>query len=314
MAVKYNLPLATVIYIGYIIQYKVPGDIVSDIIVVEGLVKKYGEKAAIDGLDLRVKDGEVFGFLGPNGAGKTTTVRVISTLIEYSEGKVWVGGNDIRKKSREAKRLMGVIQQHISLDKDLTVRENMMHHAMMHKIPSSERRERIERLSKHVGLEEYMDRSIDSLSGGWKKRAAIVCSLIHEPKILFLDEPTVGLDIQARRMLWDLIRKLNENGTTIFLTSHYIEEIEALCDRVGIIDHGKLIALGTPNDLCNKIGSTAVEYYGRDNKTFYRYFASRPEANEFASTLDESNTVMIRNTSLEDCFVELTGKTVEGSE
>jgi len=254
----------------------------------------------------------MFGFLGPNGAGKTTTVRVISTLTDFCEGEVTVGGYDILKNPKEAKRLMGVIQQHISLDKDLTVRENMMHHAMMHKIPSDERKRRIAELAEYVGLEEYMDREIDSLSGGWKKRAAIVCSILHEPKVLFLDEPTVGLDIQARRLLWDLIRKLNDGGTTIFLTSHYIEEIEALCDNVGIIDRGKLIALGTPADLCNRVGSTAVEYHGSNYVTKYRYFQSRDEANEFVTTLGDEYTVLIRSTSLEDCFVELTGKKVGG--
>ena len=285
----------------------------SEIIVLEGVVKKYGDKPAIDGLDLRVNEGDVFGFLGPNGAGKTTTVRVISTLTDFSEGKISVGGYDVTKKPKEAKKLMGVIQQQISLDKDLTVRENMMHHAMMHKIPASERKKRICALAEYVGLEEYLDRMIDSLSGGWKKRAAIVCSLLHEPKVLFLDEPTTGLDIKARRLLWDLIRKLSEGGTTIFLTSHYIEEIEVLCNMVGIIDNGKLIALGTPPDLCNKIGSTAVEYHGKGGHAEYRYFSSRNEANDFAATLGEMNTVLIRNTNLEDCFVELTGKTVGGA-
>ncbi|AIZ56594.1 trehalose/maltose import ATP-binding protein MalK [Candidatus Methanoplasma termitum] len=281
-----------------------------DIIVVKGLVKKYGDETAVDGLDLTVAEGEIFGFLGPNGAGKTTTVRMISTLTSFSEGEISVGGYDVLKNPKEAKKLMGVIQQHISLDKDLTIRENMMHHAMLQKIPPKERKTKIETLAKHVGLEEYMERTVDSLSGGWKKRAAIVCSLIHEPKVLFMDEPTAGLDIQARRLLWDLIRQLNDNGTTIFLTSHYIEEIEVLCDTVGIIDKGKLIAYGAPSDLCNRIGSTAVEYYGQDHKTHYRYFRSRNEANDFVSTLGDRNTVLIRNTSLEDCFVELTGKKV----
>jgi len=287
------------------------GDFLEDIIVVKGLVKRYGDEVAIDGLDLRIKKGEAFGFLGPNGAGKTTAVRVISTLTEFSEGEVSVGGYDILKNPKEAKRLMGVVQQHISLDKDLTVRENMMHRAMTQKIPASERKKRIDKLVEYIGLEEYMDRQIDSLSGGWKKRAAIVCSLLHEPKVLFLDEPTVGLDIQARRLIWDLIRKLNDDGTTIFLTSHYIEEVEALCGMVGIIDKGKLIAEGSPADLCNRIGSTAVEYHGRDHKTEYRYFSSRGDANDFASTLGDEYTVLIRNTNLEDCFVELTGKKVE---
>ena len=282
-----------------------------DVIVVKGLVKKFGDETAVDGLDLTVTEGEIFGFLGPNGAGKTTTVRVISTLTSFSEGQISVGGYDVQKDPKKAKKLMGVIQQHISLDKDLTIRENMMHHAMLQKIPPKERKARIEKLAGYVGLEEFMDRTVDSLSGGWKKRAAIVCSLIHEPKILFMDEPTAGLDIQARRLLWDLIRKLNDNGTTIFLTSHYIEEIEALCSTVGIIDKGKLIAYGTPSDLCNRIGSTAVEYYTQDYKTQYRYFQSRNDANEFASSLGDKHTVLIRNTSLEDCFVELTGKKVE---
>ena len=301
-------------YVGCILQADIGRcDFLTEIIVVKGLVKKYGDETAVDGLDLKVKEGEVFGFLGPNGAGKTTTVRVISTLTTFSEGEIQVGGYDILKNPKEAKKLMGVIQQHISLDKDLTIRENMMHHAMMHKIPANERKKRMDTLAGYVGLEEYMDRTVDSLSGGWKKRAAIVCSILHEPKVLFLDEPTAGLDIQARRLLWDLIRKLNDSGTTIFLTSHYIEEIEALCGTVGIIDKGKLIAYGTPADLCNSVGSTAVEYHGSDNVTKYRYFSSRNEANTFASTIGDEYTVVIRNTSLEDCFVELTGKKVEDS-
>ncbi|MCL1811707.1 MAG: ABC transporter ATP-binding protein [Methanomassiliicoccaceae archaeon] len=277
---------------------------------VKGLVKKYGDEAAVDGLDLTVKEGEIFGFLGPNGAGKTTTVRVISTLADFTEGEISIGGYDIRKDQKEAKKLMGVVQQHISLDKDLTVRENMMYRALTQKIPAEKRKERIDKLAEYIGLEEYMDRTIDSLSGGWKKRAAIVGSLLHEPKVLFLDEPTVGLDIQARRLIWDLIRKLNDKGTTIFLTSHYIEEIEALCGTVGIINKGKLIAHGSPSDLCNRVGSTAVEYHGPNHATQYKYFSSRNEANDFASSLDETHTVLIRNTSLEDCFVELTGRKV----
>jgi len=288
------------------------GDFLSDIIVVKGLVKRYGSDVAIDGLDLRIKKGEIFGFLGPNGAGKTTAVRVISTLTDFSEGEVSVGGYDIRKNPKEAKRLMGVVQQHISLDKDLTVRENMMHRAMTQKIPHGERKERMDALVKYIGLEEYMDRAIDTLSGGWKKRTAIVCSLLHNPEVLFLDEPTVGLDIQARRLIWDLIRKLNDEGTTIFLTSHYIEEVEALCGMVGIIDNGKLIAHGPTSELCERIGNTAVEYHGPDHKTEYRYFSSRKDANDFVSTLGNEFTVMIRNTNLEDCFVELTGKKVGG--
>jgi ABC-2 type transport system ATP-binding protein len=283
-----------------------------NIIEVKNLVKRFGNTCAVDGLTVEVKKGEMFGFLGPNGAGKTTTVRVISTLTDFSEGSVYVGGYDIVKNPQQAKKKMGVIQQQISLDKDLTVKENLIYHAMLHDVPAQLRKERIDKLVKTVGLEEHLNKMINELSGGWKKRTAIVCSLLHEPEILFLDEPTVGLDIQARRMLWDLIRDLNNNGTTIFLTSHYIEEVEALCDRVGIIDRGKLIAIGTPSELRDSVGTTTIEYYGEDHKTHYKHFKTRSDANDFASALDENDTVLIRNTNLEDCFVEITGKTVGG--
>jgi ABC-2 type transport system ATP-binding protein len=286
--------------------------LLEDIIVVKGLVKKFGKEVAVDGLDLTVKKGEIFGFLGPNGAGKTTAVRVISGLTSFSEGEVSVGGYDILKNPKEAKRLMGVVQQHISLDKDLTVRENMMHRAMTHKMPAGERKERIDELAGYIGLEEYLDRTIDSLSGGWKKRAAIVSSLLHRPTVLFLDEPTVGLDIQARRLIWSLIRKLNGEGTTVFLTSHYIEEVEALCDMVGIIHKGKLIAKGSPADLCRRIGSIAAEYLDPDRMMRYRYFSSKEDAEGFASSLGGGHKVLIRDTTLEDCFVELVGEKLGG--
>ena len=277
-----------------------------------GLTKRFGDKVAVDHIDLNVRKGEVFGFLGPNGAGKTTTVRLLSSLATIDEGTVLIGGHDLVKEPRIAKSYMGVIQQHISLDKDLTVRENMIQHAMFHKIPRAERNQKIDELVKYVGLEEYQDKMVDSLSGGWKRRVAIVCALFHNPDIIFLDEPTAGLDIQARRLLWDLIRKLNHDGTTVFLTTHYIEEAESLCDRIGIINHGKIITVDTPQNLCEQAGKVAVEYFARDGKTEYRYFRSREEAKAFADTLGEEYTVLIRKTNLEDCFVMLTGGSVGG--
>ena len=282
------------------------------VIEVRGLVKRFGNKVAVDGVDLDVYNGEIFAFLGPNGAGKTTTVRVLSTLTDFDEGLVKVDGYDIREHPNQAKRRMGVIQQHISLDKDLTVWENMMQHTMYHKIPKSERHNRIDELVRYVGLEEYTNYMVNSLSGGWKKRVSIVCALLHNPKILFLDEPTAGLDIQARRMLWDLIKKLNMDGTTTFLTTHYIEEAEALCHRVGIINNGKIIALGTPQELTDRIGKVAVEHFNNSGKTEYNYFKDRDSANAYAATLTGQERVVIRRTSLEDCFVELTGTTVGG--
>ncbi len=278
-----------------------------DVIIIKGLVKRFGEKTAVNGLDLSIHQGELFGFLGPNGAGKTTTLRCVSTLTGFDEGTIVVNGHDILKVPEAAKGSMGVIQQQISLDKDLTIRENMVSHAMYHDIKKKERNERIAELSDLFGLQEYLDKPVDSLSGGWKKRAAIVCAILHRPKVLFLDEPTSGLDINARRLLWDVIKSLHREGITIILTTHYIEEAEALCERVGIIDKGRIIALDTPRALCERVGNIAVETVS-GGKTEYRYFKDRDEANRFASTVD--GDVSIRSTNLEDVFVELTGKSV----
>lgn len=281
-----------------------------NVITTEGLTKRFGDKTAVDGLDLRVKKGEIFGFLGPNGAGKTTTIRLITTLENKDSGTVRLNGYDIEKDKIKAKTSIGVIQQHISLDNDLTVMENLVCHAMFHKLPKDVRKERVEQLIEYLEIGEYRDYKVTSLSGGWKKRVSIACALIHEPTILFLDEPTVGLDIQARRLIWDIVRKLNSDEKTVFLTTHYIEEAEALCDRVAFINQGRIIALGTPEELCRKVGSTAVEYFDGTRKTNYMYFEDRERANEFVNTLDTKDTVIIRNTNLEDCFVELTGKKV----
>ncbi|MBE6527639.1 MAG: ABC transporter ATP-binding protein [Thermoplasmata archaeon] len=284
------------------------GGFTGDIIKIIGLVKKYGEKTAVDGISFTVEEGELFGFLGPNGAGKTTTVRCISTLTNVTSGEIYVNGVNVVKEQTKAKKFMGVIQQTISLDKDLTIRENMVSHAMYHGMGKAERNARIKDLSDYFGLEEYLDKPVDSLSGGWKKRAAIVCAMLHQPKVLFLDEPTSGLDINARRLLWDVVKRLNQSGTTIVLTTHYIEEAEALCDRVGIIDHGKIIALDKPSVLIEQTGRTAVEYM-EDGKTVYNYFHSMDEAQKFVSAGGHEDAT-VRKTNLEDVFVELTGKSV----
>lgn len=284
----------------------------SDVIVVEGLVKRFNGKAAVDGIDLNVREGEIFGFLGPNGAGKTTTVRLITTLTNADAGKIVVCGHDIGKEPTEAKQHMGIIQQHISLDRDLTVIENMIQHGRYHGMTKAQRNQRIQEISDILGLQQYIHYKVDSLSGGWKKKVAIARALMHEPDILFLDEPTVGLDIQSRRLLWDLIKDLHSRGKTMFLTTHYIEEAEFLCDRVAFIDKGKIIELGTPAELKAKIGKFTVQHDGANGKTQYSYFFSRKEATDFAASLPASENVFIRRTSLEDCFVELTGKTVGG--
>ncbi|MBR4685339.1 MAG: ABC transporter ATP-binding protein [Candidatus Methanomethylophilaceae archaeon] len=280
----------------------------SEIIEIENLTKKFGEKTAVDGISFTVHEGELFGFLGPNGAGKTTTVRCVSTLTNLTSGKVLVNGVDVTKNPVEAKQYMGVIQQQVSLDKDLSIRENMISHAMYHGMGKQERNERIKELTDYFGLEEYLDKPVDSLSGGWKKRAAIVCAMLHQPKVLFLDEPTSGLDINARRLLWDVVKRLNQTGTTIVLTTHYIEEAQALCDRVGIIDRGKIIALDAPSKLIEETGKLAVENLVNE-KTEYRYFKTMAEAQQYVSD-NKLEDATIRKTNLEDVFVELTGKSV----
>ncbi len=183
---------------------------------------------------------------------------------------------------------------------------------MISSLPRAKRTSKIQDLADYVSLGEYMDKTVDSLSGGWKKRVAIIAALIHEPKIIFLDEPTAGLDIQARRGLWDLVRKLNNDGTTIILTTHYIEEAENLCDRVGIIDHGKIKAIDTPRHLCETVGNVAVECKYHDGHTDYKYFKNRDDANAYSATLTDDVDVLIRKTNLEDCFVKLTGSSVGG--
>ena len=281
-----------------------------EFIVTEKFTKAYGDVKAVKDLDLTVYQGEIFGFLGPNGAGKTTTIRVMTTLTKPTSGCVRINDFDVVKEAEKVKKVIGVVQQHLSLDRDLTIRENMEFHARLHHIGSSERKRRIDELLGYVELTECADKMVDTLSGGMKKKAAIVCSLLHDPKVLFLDEPTVGLDPQARRKLWDLMRRLNSDGTTIFLTTHYIEEAEALCGRVGIMHHGQLIALDTPTELRKKLGLITVETIV-DNKTKYQYFADRVAANSYVQSLPpEAKTVIIRDSNLEDVFVEQTGEKV----
>lgn len=283
---------------------------------INSLVKKFPTKnkdgkillkTAVDNLNLNINSGEIFGLLGPNGAGKTTTIRMLTMLTKPTSGKILYDDKDIFSHEQEIKKYIGVVPQHINFDQDLTVWENMELHGRLHHMPTKQRHKRINELLEYVELQDRINDSVKKLSGGMKRRLLIVRALMHNPKILFLDEPTVALDPQVRRRIWDLIRRLPKDGVTVVLTTHYIEEAENLCNRVAILNKGKLIKLDTPNELCRQLGKYVVEWDGENNRE-YKFFNSRQECAQFASTLDTSTT--IRHSNLEDVFVELTGRTV----
>ena len=285
-------------------------------LILDSLVKKFPsknkdgkniEKTAVDNLSLTINDGEIFGLLGPNGAGKTTTIRMLTMLTQATSGTILYDNKNVLSNSLEIKKLIGVVPQHINFDQDLTVGENMELHGRLHHIPTKVRRQKISELLEYVDLQDRVNDSVKRLSGGMKRRLLIVRALMHNPKILFLDEPTVALDPQVRRRIWDLIRRLPKDGVTVVLTTHYIEEAENLCNRVAILNKGKLIKLDTPRELCKQVGEFVVEWDGKVGRE-YKFFNSRLEGANFASTL--ATDTILRKSNLEDVFVELTGKTV----
>lgn len=235
------------------------------IIEVKNLTKKFalskgrGEKVAVNGLNLSVGQGEIFGLLGPNGAGKTTTVRMLTLQTKVSGGSIFFAGKDVLTCSREIKEIIGVVPQHLNFDQELTAAENMELHARLHHLSPEARRERINELLDYVGLTEAKDYRPRRMSGGMKRRLLIARALIHRPRVLFLDEPTVALDPQVRRVIWRLIRELSQKKVTIILTTHYIEEAESLCHRVAIMNRGELIKIDTPVGFCRRYGCRTLE-------------------------------------------------------
>lgn len=215
----------------------------------KNLTKVYKDFTAVNSLNLEIPDNTIFGMLGPNGAGKTTTIKMLTCLIQPTSGEATVGGYDIKKNPDEVRRLLGMVPQQVSLYKDLTVMENSQLCADYYGINPNERDSRIEDLMELVDIKYAKDKLISQLSGGQKQKASLVASLVHRPKILFLDEPTIGLDPTTKRTLWDLIRELNDDGHTIILCSHDMYEVDMLCDNVGIINTGNLVAYDTPQGL-----------------------------------------------------------------
>jgi len=223
------------------------------------LTKRFDGLVAVDHIDLDVGEGEIFGFLGPNGAGKTTTIKMLTTLLKPSEGEAKVCGYDIVKQPDLVRRSIGVVFQEPALDDQLTGRENLDFHARLYGLNRREREERIEEVLKLVGLADRADELVKNYSGGMRRRLEIARGFVHHPRILFLDEPTLGLDVQTRRAIWSYIMKLNKKeGITIFLTTHYLEEADKLSDRVAIIDRGKILAVDSPRKLKDMIGSDVI--------------------------------------------------------
>jgi ABC-2 type transport system ATP-binding protein len=261
--------------------------------------KTYDKVPVVNDLSFTIEAGEMFGLLGPNGAGKSTTIRMLTTLIE-------VAGYDIVRYPLQVKQNIGVVLQQISVDGDLTVWENMELHGRLHHIPNPRRQRLITQWLEYVELADRRDSLVKTLSGGMKRRLQIARALLHEPKILFLDEPTVGLDPQTRRRIWEIIRDLNKQGMTMLLTTHYMDEVEFLCDRIGIMDSGQLIELGTLQQFKGRYGEGLVmKQLGE--RFEYQFFPTLSEANTYLESLPDKTGIMVRPSNLEDIFVELTG-------
>jgi ABC-2 type transport system ATP-binding protein len=222
----------------------------NNIIQVKDLVKKFKDFTAVDKISFEVKEGEIFAFLGPNGAGKSTTIRMLTTLLKPESGEIMINGHDPVKHKLDARKSFGIVFQDPSLDSDLTALENMQLHAVLYKMPKELRTRKIEELLKFVDLWDRKNDFVKNYSGGMKRRLEIARGLLHKPKILFLDEPTLGLDPQTRNHMWSYIKEINEKeGMTIFFTTHYMEEAEKIAGRIAIIDHGKIVASGTLEEL-----------------------------------------------------------------
>jgi lipooligosaccharide transport system ATP-binding protein len=299
--------------------------IIVSVIEAEGLEKRYGEFIAVDNINFAVKEGEVFGFLGPNGAGKTTVMKMIQCVSPKTKGKLEVFGMDVTANQREIKRFLGVVPQENNLDPDFTVYQNLLVYSRYFDIPQKKAEKTIEELLDFVQIKEKKDTLITLLSGGLKRRLLLARALLNDPRLLVLDEPTVGLDPQARHLIWDKIKKLRSMGNTIVLTTHYLEEAERLCDRLVIMDNGKILVEGKPSDLVRKYIGTDIVEADNDpvaidclNKTSSKYevvgdmiqvYSDDPQT-IMNALLKECHLgkVIVRRATLEDVFLKLTGR------
>ena len=303
------------------------------IIEVKNLSKVFNnEIRAVDGISFEIKEGEIFGFLGSNGAGKTTTINILCSLIKPTEGEASVCKYDVITQPEEVRKCIGIVFQDMSLDDRLTAKENLELHARLYGVPKSERKKRIDEVIKLVELKDRENSVVKTFSGGMKRRLELARGLIHHPRILFLDEPTLGLDPQTRKHVWDYILKLKkEHGITIMLTTHYMEEADELCDRVAIIDHGKIIALDKPKNLKDSLGGDTIilDLKDEDIKKAMKFFKNSRVFNGqlFLSVKNAGKEIKrilevakknkidvieanIRKPTLNDVFLSLTGREI----
>ena len=272
-----------------------------------GLTKRYGSLAAVTDLSINIGRGEVFGLLGPNGAGKTTTIKMLTTLSKPDSGSCSIDGIDVVRDPIAIKERIGVVPQENNIDREMTAYENLLIYAMLHRVAGRERK--ISNALAMVELGDRRDSLASSFSGGMQRRLLIARALLHEPAVLFLDEPSIGLDPQIRRQMWDIIRRTRIDGRTVVITTHYIEEAEALCDRIGILSRGRLIALDTTAALKAGVGEYIVEFVNGEGRLIQQICRSREEAHVIGRELDHS--VTIRKTNLEDVFIRVTGERIE---
>lgn len=315
---------------------------IQEVIRAEGLTKVFNKSlVAVDHISFNVKEGEIFGFLGPNGAGKTTTISMLITILKPTEGKASVLGYDIVKQANEVRKVIGVVPQEYTADEDLTGYENIMLCADLYGIPREVAKKRAEELLNLVELTKFKDKKVETYSGGMRRRLELACGLINRPKVLFLDEPTLGLDVQTRAATWNYIRRLKEEyGMTLFMTTHYLEEADALCDRIAIIDHGRIIVTGSPSELKDSLGGdiitisikeaedvTAiiqsvenVKSVKKEDGNAYRVKAAFGELTApliFEALRKKGYTVTklsITEPTLNDVYLEYTGKTIRDTE
>ncbi|MBN2041880.1 MAG: ABC transporter ATP-binding protein [Spirochaetes bacterium] len=272
---------------------------------IDNLKKNYKKIQALKGVSFNVAEGELFAYLGPNGSGKTTTIRILTGLTKSSGGEAFLNGHNINGKGIEGKKQFGLVTQIINLDNELTINENLDLHGRLYGMKKTDRQAVIEVMLENVGLLERKNSLVKELSGGMKRRLMIARALMHSPGILFLDEPTAGLDPEIRRKLWSLIKKIQQQGTTIFLTTHYIEEAEFLADRVCFLEQGEISAIDSPANFINSVGAWAIDLF-HEAEFVTRYFKTIEEADSFTSHAQDGYTK--RRVNLEDAFINRTGR------